>query len=429
MEVSFYLKRAEAKEPTAIFARICYYNNKLKYYPSLKIHPNNWNTDTQQARQTLNGYANFNRRLKDIASDAEDILREFQNNNNGLIPSVTELKELLDLKLKNISTAKDKQTFVTYFEKFIQDSKKGVRVNTASKKPITKGTVRTYVVTQNILKCYISDSKKRIVFEHIDLDFYADFTTYLQEEKLQSLNSIGKHIKIIKTLMNEAAEDGLHNNRAYKSKRFVTVQEKADNIYLNERELDIVAKLDLTEQPSLDRVRDMFIVGCYTGLRFSDFTVLRADQIQDGFIETTQIKTGEPVVIPIHDKVETILQKYNGVLPPAISNQKMNDYLKDVMQKIECMKERASISYTKGGQRITENIPKYKLVSTHTARRSFATNEYKAGTPTDVIMAITGHKTESAFKKYIKATPMEKAQILKAAWQDRRNSNLIALSA
>lgn len=432
MEVSFYLKRADSVEPTAIYARISYYGLQLKYYPSIKINPKFWNKETQGARETIKlvGYSNFNRRLDDVTREIEDTILQYQNSNDNEIPSASDLKKLLDLRLKDISTKKDKLTFVTYFDKFIADSQKGVRVNVSSKKPITQGTVKTYIVTRNILKDFITFTKSKIDFDNIDLDFYGDFTAYLQAKRLQSINSVGKHIKIIKTIMNEAIEDGLTTNAAYKSKRFVSVQEKADTIYLTESELLKLWKLDLTDEPKLERVRDLFLVGCYTGLRYSDFSVLHPDQIKDGYIETTQKKTGDPVVIPVYHIVDKIVSKYVGVLPRSISNQKTNEYIKEVAKKVpELKNELVSISYTKGGQKITQNIAKYELISTHTARRSFATNEFKAGTPSITIMAITGHKTEKAFLKYIKVTPKEHAQILKLAWEKRAKGKLIPLSA
>jgi integrase len=431
MKVSFYLKNVDATEPTPIFARVSYFGLQLKYYPSINIAPKFWNKDTQRARETQKfiGYSNFNRRLDDITRDAEDMLTDFQNRNNGAIPAPKELKGLLDIKLKDIATKQDKHSLVSYFQKVIDDSKKGMRINVSTKRPVTPGTIKTYVNTQNILNEFIAFKKKKVDFDNIDLDFYADFTNYLQKVKKHSVNSIGKQIKIIKTILNEATEDGANTNLAYKSKRFIRVEEKVDNIYLNDNELIKLGNLDLTQEPKYERVRDLFLVGCYTGLRFSDFSILRPDQIQDGFIETTQIKTGEAVVIPIHEKVEQILQKYNGVLPKAISNQKTNDYLKEIAKKLPELKERTSIAVNIQGQKTIQNIEKWNLVSTHTARRSFATNEFKAGTPTLTIMAITGHKTERAFLKYIKVTPKEHAQILKLAWQNRRKTKVIALTA
>lgn len=429
MEVSFYLKRPEATESTALFARISYFNQQLKYYPSIKIHPKDWNKEKKQARQTLAGYANFNRRLKEITNDVEDCMKEYQNQNEGKIPQPDKFKEILDTRLKNIETKT--YTLQTYFQKFIDDSKSGVRVDAKSKKRITPSTVTTYVGTQNILNGFIAAKKRKVDFDKIDLDFYSDFVKYLQNTKKLSVNTIGKHIKVLKTVLNEATEDPnkINTKTDFKSTRFSKVSELSDNIYLNEIELIKLANIDLSNEPSLDRVRDLFLVGCYTGLRFSDFSVLRPEQIKDGYITTTQIKTGEEVVIPIHSKVEQILEKYKGILPNAISNQKMNDYLKDITKKMPELQTLIPVTATKAGQTITTNYPKWKMVSTHTARRSFATNEFEAGTPTIIIMAITGHKTESAFLKYIKTKPKDKATILKGIWANRENPKLIKLTA
>ena len=112
------------------------------------------------------------------------------------------------------------------------------------------------------------------------------------------------------------------------------------------------------------------------------------------------------------------MEKYNGTLPPVISNQKFNDYLKDVAKAAE-LNGREHKSITKGGIRRTVTHEKWELVTTHTGRRSFATNLYKAGFPSLSIMQVTGHKTEAAFLKYIKVTPREHAQKLKEFWQNR----------
>lgn len=219
--------------------------------------------------------------------------------------------------------------------------------------------------------------------------------------------------------MNDATERGVNTNLSFKSKRFVTVREKSDSIYLKENEIKEIESLDLTNDTKLEKVRDLFLIGCYTGLRYSDYSILKPEQMKDGFIETTQIKTGEPVVIPIHPTVKRIIEKYNGILPASISNQNTNVYLKELGKKVNCLKNTFSKTITKGGLTITENFEKWELLCTHTARRSFASNEYLAGTPTLTIMAITGHKTEKAFLRYIKLTPNEHAKLLKLQWQKR----------
>ena len=189
---------------------------------------------------------------------------------------------------------------------------------------------------------------------------------------------------------------------------------------MNESELNTLFELDLNMNPRLEKIRDLFLVGCWTGLRFSDFTGIKKENIDGEFIEVETQKTGEVVVIPIHRQVEAIMKRYKGKtlnsLPKPISNQKMNEYLKELGQ-LAGFNETVSESITKGGIKQTVNHPKWELITTHTARRSFATNQYLAGFPSTSIMKITGHRTESSFMKYIKVTPREHANQLRDLWR------------
>jgi integrase len=432
MEVSLYLKRPKSKKETAIFARISYYGLRLKYYLPEKILPKYWNKEAHLARETksFSEYGEFNERLKNITSDIKTIIRKYMNDNNRQLPAVAILKQILDTEIKFLNKA-PKQGFFEFYQSIIDQSEKGLRINHKTGKPITKGTPKVYTTVLNHLKQFQIDTKCKVDFDTIDLEFYTNYTEYLTKKAKLSLNTIGKNIQTIKLILNEATEQGLNTNLKYKSKRFVTQREEAENIYLNEKELKDLANHDLSENKSLERVRDLFLIGCYTGLRYSDFSILQPKNIKNGFIEINQSKTGAPVVIPVHSTVKEMLRKYSHELPRALTNQKMNSYLKDIAKEIKSLKQNVSIGYTKGGQRIIENCPKWELVTTHTARRSFATNEFKAGTPTLTIMAITGHKTEKAFLKYIKVTSKEHAQILKATWAKRlkTKAKTIALTA
>src|SRR5690606_7026043 len=126
---------------------------------------------------------------------------------------------------------------------------------------------------------------------------------------------------------------GINGNLSYKRKEFKALKEDVHNIYLNEDELKKIIALDYNENKKLDRARDLFIIGCYTGLRFSDFSTLTPDNISKDLIKIKTQKTGVDVVIPILPEVKKILEKYNGKLPKAYCNQKMNEYLKLVAQK------------------------------------------------------------------------------------------------
>jgi integrase len=198
----------------------------------------------------------------------------------------------------------------------------------------------------------------------------------------------------------------------------MAISEESESIYLNETELEKIYNLDLSENERLDRVRDLFLIGCWTGLRFSDWNKVTPENIKDGFLELKQQKTGGAVVIPLHSVVTQIIKKHNGELPELISSQKTNDYLKEVAQKAG-IKETVHKSITRGGIKVSKAYKKYELVTTHTGRRSFSTNLYRAGLDTLTIMQITGHKTEQAFLKYIKVTPREHAEKLRTFWQDR----------
>lgn len=421
MDIRLFLKRPKAANPTVIFARINYEGGQLKYYLPEKVNPTHWNQKLQRAKQTdkFKEHPEFNRRLENIITDIGNIIRTYINE-NGNPPNPETLKELLDIEIfKKPKTPA--QTFFSVLEAIIRDSETGVRMHHKTGKPLSYHTIKTYKTVIEHLRAYNKTKKRKVDFDNIDLDFYNDYKEYLITNPKLASNTIGKHIQIIKLVMNEATDRGINKNLSYKSKRFVTITEKTDSIYLTEAEIKKLEKLDLSKSKKLDRVRDMFLVGCYTGLRFSDFSILKPENIQDGFIEKKQQKTGYPVMIPIHPTVKRIIDKYDSNLK-AISNQKMNEYLKELGENAE-INSTVHKTITKGGKTLHFSFKKYDLLTTHTARRSFATNEYLAGTPTITIMAITGHRTESAFMKYIKLTPTEHAKILKMHWQKRFAEN------
>jgi integrase len=181
--------------------------------------------------------------------------------------------------------------------------------------------------------------------------------------------------------------------------------------YLTEHELDALNDLDLSKQPRLRKARDLFLLGAWTGLRFHDLSTLNDQHIDSDRIRIRSNKTGRRVVIPLHPMVREILAR-NGGVPSPISNQKLNAYIKEVGAMVPSLSHKIAIGITKGG--ILKEIikPKYELISTHTARRSFASNLYRQGHPAHSIMAITGHRTEGAFLRYIRLEAEEHADLL-----------------
>ena len=193
---------------------------------------------------------------------------------------------------------------------------------------------------------------------------------------------------------------------------------------MNESEIQRIFDFDLTHNEKLDRVRDLFIIGLWSGLRISDFTKIKKENLKDGLIEIEKVqKSGLPIIIPIHPQVEQIISKYNGGLPRSISHQKFNEYLKELCKLVginEMIKGAKAVRTEHGMRKVTGTFPKYEIISSHTCRRSFATNNYGKFSNAE-IMAVTGHKSEAVFLKYIKITQSEHAQNMRDKWLKRAN--------
>ena len=427
MKISFYLKRPKSEIETVIFARICYEGYKVKYYTTEKIKPKHWNTRTQSAKQSQSfiEYPEFNQRLKNIDSHINNVYRKYQNDNSNEIPTPNTLKTLLDKEFKKVVNELTKKSFIDFFEDINKQMINGGRVQIKTGKPYNKNTIKVYTNTLNKVKEFQKTKRRIIDFNTIDIEFYGDFVEYLSKRLKLANNTIGKYIKTIKTILNEAKERGININPQSMSKKFSTISEESESIFLTETELIEFEKVDLSENETLDNVRDLFLIGCRTGLRFSDWNKITSNQIKNGILEIKVTKGEKFIAIPIHQTVSNIFKKYNGVLPKPISNQKTNFYIKEIGKQIKCLGGKTTKTITKGGMRITTNYEKWELITCHTARRTFATLEYLAKTPTITIMAITGHKTEKSFLKYIKLNNTEHAQHLQQIWIER--NKLIAV--
>jgi len=434
---NYYLREKSKDGETPVLLFISYHGHRLKYSTGKSIHPKFWNEDSQLARlvKEFPNAKKFNDRLKFIKGEAEKTLMEMETDLNR-IPSTIELKTKLDEVLKEIPEGEKQDpdripTFLELFKRFINDSQDGTRL-TASGKRFDIRSIQKYNTVYDTLERF--GKSYHVTFDTIDKNFYTKFITYMNKEISKfvkgekviikpsyTVNTIGKYIQVVKTFLAYATENGYNTNMYFQSKKFKAPKVPGFSIYLNEDEINQIMELDLTSTPHLERVRDLFIVGCWTGLRFSDFTAIRPENIKDQYLEIKTFKTGEKVIIPIHPMVRTIMAKYDGVypnsLPPAISNPKMNAYLKDIAKQVDCLKTPVEVVQIKGGLEITTTKKKWELVTTHTARRSFATNVYKSGFPAISLMKITGHRTEKAFLLYIKVTPEENAKLLLDHWR------------
>ncbi|MFL9837202.1 tyrosine-type recombinase/integrase [Flavobacterium sp. ST-75] len=349
----------------------------------------------QCIKKAYSGHNKLNVLLSVHRQKIEDIINTALA--NDINPTVLYVKNLYNTN-KEQKAEKIKVTFWAFVDGYFKEIHSKLNPN----------TLRCYNNVINNLKSYEKYENITLDWGSFDTSFYYKFLDYYTGYKGLGNNGFGKIIKVLKSILNCATDRGINGNLSYKRKEFKALKEDVHNIYLNEDELKKIIALDFNENKKLDRARDLFIIGCYTGLRFSDFSTLTPDNISKDLIKIKTQKTGVDVVIPILPEVKKILEKYNGKLPKAYCNQKMNEYLKLVAQKAK-LNDIIQKSFKSGNKQISKSYMKWQIVCTHTARRSFATNMYKRGLSTLAIMQITGHTTDKSFMAYIKITKEENA--------------------
>jgi len=415
---TFALKDPKATVKTTVVLLITGHNQRAKYYTGMSINPKYWcnepgKSNYQRAikHPEFKEAPEFNEALDLLLLDAKKIASNLFANFSRK-PTPKEIKLELEAKYRpKIESNKNPDSFFSFW----QDIAENIiyRTNTKTKKPITNHTRISLLQTYRILKGFEPKAKRPVNWKNIDIAFHGEFKKYLESNLLLAGNTVAKHLANIRFMMGEAQLRKIDVCQDYKTTKFTATKEEVDSIYLNLSELKEMQELDLTHRPGLEAVRDLFLIGCWTGLRFKDYSELYRAKFTGGNIEIKTSKTKKNVVIPILDPLEKLLEKFQtekGLnLPKSISNQKMNEALKEIAQMLPSLHTDFSINSTKAGMEVNVNKKKWQLVVTHTARRSFATNMYLKDIPVSLIMQVTGHKTERQFYNYIKIEPEESA--------------------
>ena len=313
----------------------------------------------------------------------------------------------------NGKRVRSRESLSDYIARYVREMESGERLN-IHKLRYGLSTIKNYKGFIIQFDEFCKAMHKRYDFGDIDLKFYDDFVAYFTA-KDYSINTIGRHVKELKIIMRAAREEGLHDNGLIESRKFRVLTAEVENIYLTESEIRAIAEVDLKGDKHKSIARDIFLVGCYTAQRFSDYSTINEGNIRtldsgQKVIDLKQQKTGNKVVIPIRAELQAILDKYENRLPKAYE-QKVNKYIKEIAREAGIV-DMVEVSYVESGEKKSHLVEKCELVKTHTARRSGATNMYLAGIPTIAIMKITGHKTEKEFMKYIKITEEQTAMEL-----------------
>ena len=427
--VHYYLrdKDSENKTPVVMFVR--YAKNTVKHSIGLAVIPiKEWNAAKERVIKSYPASHEVNLGLKNKQTEVIRLFTKFQNEESRN-PTAYEMKELLRQSpiISKVDSSEAEVDKRKHLFGFIEWYLKECEQDLAAKKgtAITRGTIVSYKQAFRSLKEFKEKYYKNRPFdyEHIDAAFYTNFKKFLTSQ--YASNTVGKRLKVIKMFLLSAQSFGyLHN---FNSREFRGVTERTQAVALTNDEVNNLFEIDLSSNPRLERVRDLFIVGVRTGLRFSDYSNIKPEHINLAADEISicQKKTQEVVTIPIHRQVHAILAKYDGKtansLPVGMSNQKMNEYLKE-LGEVAGFTEPFETKRTIGGRTQVSTQPKYQLLTTHTARRTFATIEYLEKMPIDVIREITGHKSERSFLEYIKIPRKEKTDIMRNAWKEREDA-------
>lgn len=423
MTTHFNLRNPKEIE-TAIHFVIRWNGNRLVYHTGYRLESLYWDAKKERVKQT-NAYpagSKINNNLNAFLKRAVNAFHAFVDK-YGCEPTRDQMKMELDLMTGRVH--KRKITLFTIVDELIEQKTDELRLR--GKDLGRNSIVNVYRQTSTLLKEFALAKHKSLDFHNINEAFYKSFVLYMQSVKGYKLNNIGKHVKTLKTFMSYGLKKGYHDSIHFKS--FKVIKEETDVIYLNENELGALFEYDLSDKPNYERARDLFIVGCWTGLRYSDLSRLDKRNIFGDTIIIDNLKTGgNRVAIPIHPTVRAILNKYNG-FPEPFADAVLNRMIKEIAKGVDVLGKNVEVSKTvyvknEGGDvtpvKMNTKTPKHKLITTHTARRSFATNLYLRIDQLNItvfdIMQVTGHKTEKAFLRYIRVTPDESANRIAKIW-------------
>jgi integrase len=412
---TFVLRDRKAPK-TVIFLviRIQDQTRRLKFSTGESIDPKYWDLREKRAKLSeakekggkptkSNGDAFLKDELMLLNSRLDEYEQVFRRANielqqNKQEPTLEYFKEELVKKYGGRSEGR-----ILYLTEFV---KKYIEI--ANVRETTKRALR---VTEGTLREYEQHIGSRITFDGFKMRQFDLFVQWMHTDKNFAKNTVATRVKNLKSFFNRAFDYGHHTNEAYR--KFKVMQEESVRVSLSEKELDLLWKEDLSQNKKLEAIRDTFIIGCRTALRYEDWGRITPEMIDSKArkIRITTSKTLQHVVVPLHWQVEEIWKKYNNKLPRVPSNQKFNDYIKELCERVK-INEPVIITRTIGGKIVTNTYKKHELVTTHTARRTAATLWYKAGIDSLAIRKLTGHKDEKSFLKYIKVSEEENADRL-----------------
>lgn len=430
VQVNFYLKKtAGKKKPALVYLQAKYNTRRLVFSFNEQIMPGEWHKDKQRAKNDRQISSQGGKRVNEILDGLRAVfLATFGELRKQGIPDPEKIKAALnDFIIGNDKATDESRSLLNLIDRFVAGEilYKGKRR--------TAGTLKSFNLTKNRLLEFSREKKYAITYENITQDFYEKLVRFLEKkqhtneagERVRSISdaSINNTIKNLKTIMSVAVDRDYTSNMSFKKTDFAKLKlAETDSVYLTWDEIFKLYRHDFSSNKTLEEVRDLFVFGCCVGLRYSDYSRVKPEHITkhdgDYYITMTTQKTGEKVVIPCSPMVTELFAKYHdrpNKLPRSISQQKFNSFLKQAAQQAGLTE--------KSRLQARPDLELWQCITSHTARRSFATNYFLEGVSSIDLMRITSHQTETSFLKYIKVSRLETAKRvgdhIKKKWSEK----------
>ncbi|WP_424036601.1 phage integrase SAM-like domain-containing protein [Prevotella histicola] len=391
-------------ENVPIRMRVNFASKRIEFTTGYRIDATKWDADKQRVK---NGCSNklkqsaseINASLLEYYTEIQSIFKRFEV--EDVMPTPEQIKEAFNALHKPVSEGPKPKNealpcdFFQVFDDFVEDC--GRQNNW------TDSTFEKFAAVKN----HLTNFREGLTFEFFNERGLNDYVGYLRDVKEMRNTTIGKQLSFLKWFLRWAFKKGVHQNNAYDSYKPKLKSTQKKIIFLTWDELNRLREFKIpSNKQALERVRDVFLFQCFTGLRYSDVFNLRRSDIKDDHIEVTTVKTSDSLIIELNNHSKAILDKYKDVafendkVLPMITNQKMNDYLKELAE-MAGIDEPVRQTYYRGNERIDEVTPKYALLGTHAGRRTFICNALALGIPPQVVMKWTGHSDYKAMKPYI----------------------------
>ena len=408
MNYTFKLKEPNSEKETLIYFRSFFSNENRNFIYSSgeKIKPSEWDFENRLPND-LNGrtqravnHRSIKKQLDRYSGFFTEIVNRYKNIDEELTIDIA--RQRFDEEFKNI---KIKDDFFRIYDEFIQEKE-----NDYSGNSISKSTKDRYDYNKRLLQDFQDYYKLKLRLGNFDDKIYNKFLKYCIEIKDHSANTVHRNVGLLKTFLYWAlSKKYTYNNNFINFKK--PPKFRTDEIALNYQQVEEIYLYDFSKNKRLERVRDLFVFGCVTGMRFGNYSRISKQDIQGDFIRVVDLKSkSKKLSIPLNSISKAILEKYNYILP-NISNQKMNEFIKEVFKEMKFTEDiKKTMKY--GDELIDKKSEFWERISSHTARRSFITIMKNNKVPDKVIMSYTGHTSLEVFNNYYRPSEEDKVNYM-----------------